>query len=336
MALRISSEELVTALRAAGEPSRLRLLALLAEGGDLTVKDLTEILAQSQPRISQHLKRLTEAGLIERFPEGAWAYYALSRDGTAGGLAEAILSRIAADDPVLARDRARLSEVKAAHRAAADAYFASHAADWDRLRSLHVPEAAVEKAMLEILGSRRISNLLDCGTGTGRMLELLHPHYGRALGFDMNHDMLSVARRNLNAAGIANAQVRHGDIYDLGMLRRGFDLVTINQVLHYLDDPARAVREAARALSAGGRLLVVDFAPHSIEALRESHAHRRLGFAHETIRQWLEAAGLTVTSIRDLAPPSSDGDRLTVTLWLAQDPHFDVAAESNPHKEALA
>jgi ubiquinone/menaquinone biosynthesis C-methylase UbiE len=320
---------LLNGLKAAGESTRLRLLALL-DRSELTVKDLTAILAQSQPRISRHLKLLTEAGLVLRFPEGAWAYYARAEDGESGALCRAILSRLDEADPVLSRDRERLAAVKTAHATAASDYFARSAGDWDRIRSLHLPEAAVEAAILATIGSRPFGTLLDIGTGTGRMLELLASYYTRALGIDASHDMLSVARANLDRLGLTRAQVRHGDVYDLNAPSGAYDLVVIHQVLHYLDDPARALGEAARTLAPGGRLLVVDFAPHELEFLRTEHAHRRLGFSHEHLGYWLEHAGLTGIETRDLAPDPGSAAELTVTLWLASDPR---PAEPKPARQ---
>lgn len=316
--------DLVAALKSAGEPTRLRILALLA-AGEATVKDLTEVLAQSQPRVSRHLKLLTEAQLVERLPEGAWAYYRLAEDGAGAVSARAILGRLDPEDPLLARDRQRLEALKATHAAAAQSYFAQNAATWDRLRSLHVAEAEVEAAVREAIGARPIHNLLDIGTGTGRMLALLADRYARAVGIDMSHDMLSVARANLAAAGIDHAHVRQGDVTALSVGTGGYDLVIIHQVLHYLDDPARAIREAARAVSPGGRLLIVDFAPHGLEFLRAEHAHRRLGFGHDQMRSWIEAAGLDLREVRDLPPKGRSDAGLTVTLWMAADRRIEMA-----------
>jgi ArsR family transcriptional regulator len=317
-----SFEDAVVALRSIGEPTRLRILSLLAVS-EVTVKDLTEILAQSQPRVSRHLKLLTEAELIERLPEGAWAYYRLADTGSGPAMVAAVLSELAADDPVLEADRRRLAAIKEAHAAIAQRYFAENAASWDRLRTMHVAEGAVEAAIGELVGSRPIANFLDVGTGTGRMLTLLADRYNRGVGIDMSHDMLSVARANLAAAGVEHAHVRQGDVTALatGM---SFDLVVIHQVLHYLDDPARALNEAAGALSPGGRLLIVDFAPHVHEFLRTDHAHRRLGFSHEQMQGWIAAAGLDFVAARDLSPDEPDG--LTVSLFLAADRRFDIAA----------
>lgn len=325
----LSSEDLVTLLRAGGEPSRLRLLAILA-AGDLTVKDLTIVLGQSQPRISRHLKLLTEAGLVERFPEGAWVYYRLADHGLPAAIVRALVARLDKADPVVSRDRERLEAVKRDHATRTAEYFALNAGDWERLRSLHVEEARVEEAIRAALGDRPFGSLLDLGTGTGRLLTLLSDRYDRAVGIDASHDMLIAARSELDRAGVSHARVQQGDVYALALPRDAFDVVTVHQVLHYLDDPARALAEAARTLRPGGRLLVVDFAPHDQEFLRESHAHRRLGFSHGEIARLLEQAGLDLVSVRDLPPTDrqSGGDgALTVTLWLARDPRMLVAGD---------
>ncbi len=320
----LASDDLVDVLRAGGEPTRMRLLALLA-GGDLTVKDLTAILGQSQPRISRHLKLLVEAGLVDRFPEGSWVYYRLRDDGAAAGLVRLVLAALDGDDLAIRRDRERAEAVKRDHAEAAARYFAANASDWAALRSLHVDEREVEAAILAAVGERPFGALLDLGTGTGRMIELIAGRFDRAVGIDQSHDMLAVARAELDRAGLTNARVQQGDVYSLNLARDTFDLVTVHQVLHYLDDPARALREAARTLRPGGRLLIVDFAPHGLEFLRDAHAHRRLGFTHQEIARALEGAGLEVISIRDLSAPSTGADRLTVTLWLARDPRLLVA-----------
>jgi len=311
------SDALAT-LRAAAEETRLRVLALLAEG-ELSVSDLTDILGQSQPRISRHLKLLVEAGLVERHREGAWAFFRLADHSAATKILRPILDAVDPTDDRLADDRARLAAVRAQRAQSAQSFFARLAPEWDRLRSLHVSEDAVEAAVIDALGGKPIRTLLDLGTGTGRMLQLLAPSAGRALGLDASHAMLAVARANLERAGLSRVELRQGDIYAPPFPRNGFDLVLIHQVLHYLDDPARAIREAARLVAPGGRLLVVDFAPHDLEFLRERQAHRRLGFGREQIVGWLSEAGLDCTLTRDLASPGGGADQLTVSLWLGQD-----------------
>ena len=308
----------LTMLRAAAEETRFRVLALLLEG-ELTVSDLTDILGQSQPRISRHLKLLCEAGLVERHREGAWAFFRLADHGAAAPILRPLLQALDRADHRLVADRARLAAVRAQRTQAAQAFFAGLAPEWDRLRSLHAPEDAVESAVLEALGQKPIRNLLDLGTGTGKMLQLLAPSAARAVGLDASHAMLAVARANLEKAGLTRVELRQGDIYAPPFGRGSFDAVVIHQVLHYLDDPARALREAARLLAPGGRILVVDFAPHGLEFLRDTQAHRRLGFAPEQVAAWLAEAGLDCTLTRELAPPDGGGEQLTVSLWLAED-----------------
>lgn len=316
--LPVSMSAMLTTLKAAGEETRLRILALLAEG-ELNVSDLTDILAQSQPRISRHLKLLTEAGLIERQREGAWAFFRLA-DQSAGAVAvRDLVARLDRNDSQLQADRERLQAVREARAQAAQAHFSRIAGDWDAMRSLHVSEEAVEAAIGEALGSLRFNAVLDLGTGTGRMLQLLAGRADRAMGVDASHGMLAVARANLEQTGLNHVQLRQGDIHALPVERNAFDLVLIHQVLHFLDDPARAIREAAAALAPGGRLMIVDFAAHDLEFLREKHAHRRLGFSFEQMIGWLEEAGLEPVSHRDLTPPDPAADQLTVSLYLARD-----------------
>jgi ubiquinone/menaquinone biosynthesis C-methylase UbiE/DNA-binding transcriptional ArsR family regulator len=318
----LSFPDLTATLKAAGETTRLRILALLAES-ELTVSDLTEILRQSQPRLSRHLRLLAEAGLVERFREGSWAFFRIGEHGSAADIARALVARLDADDSIIARDRERLAAVRAARAAAAQNYFRKHAAEWDRIRKLHVADAAVEAAIRTALADKPIRALLDLGTGTGRMLELFAPDIERGLGLDLSLDMLALARARLDRAGIKNCSVRHGDIYDLALPRDSFDVVIIHQVLHFLDDSSRAIHEAARVLRPSGRLLVVDFAPHDLEFLREEHAHRRLGFSADSVTQWLETAGLDMIRQQTL-PPGPDG-KIAVSLWLARDPRIVLA-----------
>ncbi len=314
---------LTATLKAAGEATRLRLLVLIAEA-ELTVSDLTAILRQSQPRLSRHLRLLAEAGLVQRYREGSWAFFRLGEHGGGADIARALIARLDPDDPIIARDRERLAAVRAARAAAAQNYFRRHAAEWDRIRKLHIADAAVEAAIRAALGDQPVRSLLDLGTGTGRMLELFAKDIESGLGFDLSSDMLALARARLDRAGLKHCSVRHGDIYDLALPRDSFDVVIIHQVLHFLDDSARALREAARVLRPGGRLLVVDFAPHDLEFLRVEHAHRRLGFAAETVRQWLEAAGLDLVRQQTL-PPGPEG-KIAVSLWLGRDPRIVLAA----------
>ena len=317
-------DAMIASLKAAGEATRLRVLALLGQA-ELSVKDLTTILGQSQPRISRHLKLLADAGLIDRYPEGAWVFYRLTDSGSGARLARDLLALTDHDDPVLSRDRDRLAAIKRDHAAAAHRYFAENAGEWDSIRALHVAEDRVEATVLKAVGSRHFGSLLDLGTGTGRMLELLAPLCDRAVGIDASPNMLAVARANLDRAGVGNAQVRLGDIYNLPVPRDSADLVTVHQVLHFLDAPERALAEAARVLRPGGRMVIVDFAPHDLEFLREQHAHRRLGFGEEHVRQWIEVCGLSFDRAVDLP---GQRNKLKVTMWLAHDPRLLVAGST--------
>ncbi|MDB5569419.1 MAG: ArsR family transcriptional regulator [Hyphomicrobiales bacterium] len=308
-------------LEAAGEVTRLRLIALLAEA-EITVSELVVILGQSQPRVSRHLKLLVEAGLVVRHREGAWAFFHLAQTGAGASIARDVMRRLDPQDSQIAADRARLTEVRRTRADQAARYFAEQAADWDRIRSLHVPEEEVERAIGDIVGAGPLRAVLDLGTGTGRMLQLLAPHAERVVGVDLSPAMLAVARAGVDRAGLRNVQLRQGDIYALPVERDSYDLVLVHQVLHYLDDPARALREAARAVRPGGRLVVVDFAPHEHEFLREKHAHRRLGFARAEIDDMLKELGLEILPGRDLMADPAQRDKLTVSLWVARDPRI--------------
>lgn len=314
----LTTSDLVVALKAAAEPTRLRILLLLA-GGELNVKDLTLILGQSQPRISRHLKLLCEAQLIERFREGSWVYFHITDRFAGGRLALRLVADVDPSEPSVRQDRERAEALKRQRETAAQAFFAEHAADWDRIRTLHVAEKDVEQAMLTALGRGPFGLLVDLGTGTGRTLELFADSFERGLGLDVNQTMLAFARANLKSKGLSHAQVRHGDIYALALSDRQADAIVMHQVLHFLSDPGLAVREAARVLAPGGRLLIIDFAPHELEFLRVQESHERLGFSHRQVADWVSESGLQLTSIQDLPPPDTTGnDKLIVTLWLAE------------------
>ncbi len=311
----LSTLDLVAILKAAGETTRLRILALLS-GGEFNVKDLTRILGQSQPRVSRHLKLLAAAGLVERYQEGSWVFFRV-RDDRAGRMIRAVIAdALDPDDDTLARDRQRAEAIRAERNAAAQAYFRDNAAEWDRIRALHVPEAVVTGAMREIMGAAPIDLLVDLGTGTGHVLEAFAPRAKSAIGIDMNRQMLAYARARMDRLGLSHVQLRQGDLFNVPLTEASADAVVLHQVLHFLDDPALAIREAARLLLPGGRLLVVDFAPHDLEELRETFAHRRLGFSGEQMAKWLEEAGLALADERQLAADqAASGECLTVCLW---------------------
>jgi ubiquinone/menaquinone biosynthesis C-methylase UbiE/DNA-binding transcriptional ArsR family regulator len=311
----LSTHHLVAILKAAGESTRLRLLALLVSG-EFNVTDLTRILGQSQPRVSRHLKLLSAAGLVERYREGSWVFFRV-RDDRAGRVIRAVIAdALDIDDETLARDRQRAEAIRAERDAAAQSYFRDNAAEWDRIRALHVPEAVVMEAMREIMGPKPVDLLVDLGTGTGHVLEVFAPQTKSAIGIDINRQMLAYARARMDLQGLAHVQLRHGDLFNVPLPGASADAVVLHQVLHFLDSPSPAIHEAARLLKPGGRLLIVDFAPHDLEELRETFAHRRLGFSSEQMAKWLEDAGLVGGNERQLAAdPVSDGACLTVCLW---------------------
>lgn len=315
----VDFEDLTQALKAAGEPTRLRLLMVLVET-ELTVTELTQVMGQSQPRISRHLRLLQEAGLVQRFPEGSWVFYRAIRGHP---LVEALVAWTHTDRS-FEGDRQRLRRVHEARQKAASAYFARHAAEWDHISALHIPETVLDAALREIVGSGRIKHLIDLGTGTGRMLLLFGPQTEKGLGLDVSLDMLAIARANLKKAGLPQISVRQGDLYAPDLLSEsapaeGADLVVIHQVLHYLADPSAAIKRAAGLVCPGGRLLVVDFAPHRVEELRTHHAHRRLGFPESDVTGWLQEAGLADVAVRHMPPgDGARADYLTVSIWLAE------------------
>jgi ArsR family transcriptional regulator len=308
----LSAERTIEGLRAAGEATRLRVLSLLA-GEELSVMELSRILDQSQPRVSRHLKLMTDAGLIERFPDGARVFYRHAADATARRLIDTVLDLL--DDAEGEQDHKRLEEVRRERDVAAAAYFEQVAPQWDRIRSLYVSESAVEAAIDRAAGPGPFQRVVDLGTGSGRMLTLIGARARMAVGLDLSQNMLNIARANVSRAGLDKVELRHGDIFATRLPPASADLVIVHQVLHYLADPAAAVAEAARLVMPGGRLLIIDFAPHELERLRDEHQHRRLGFADAEIARWLVEAGLTPSAPIAL-PPDTDG--LTVSIWTAE------------------
>ena len=301
--------------RSLADTTRLRILALL-RAMELSVGELAQVLGQSQPRVSRHVKILIDAGLVERRKEGSWVFLSLGRAERVEPLFTLLdrWERIDGEDSQSSADATRLVAVRAERAAAAERYFAIHAADWDKLRSLHIAESRVEAAIARALGDRPVGRLVDIGTGTGRMLELFAPEAEGALGVDRSPEMLRLARVKLAEAGLA-ADLRQGDMYALPLDSGSADTVIIHQVLHYAQQPAAAVAEAARLLTAGGRLLIVDFAPHEREELRDRDAHARLGFSDEAMLKYLDSAGLEGRVVEHL-----EGGELTVTIWAGERP----------------
>lgn len=314
-----SFESLLEKIRAAGEPTRLRLLALLRHQ-DLSVGELVQVLGQSQPRLSHHLKVLSESGLAERLPEGAFVFYRAARSGPGRDLLETLFDSLGPDVAEFQADLERLRTVMAGRAASAEAYFSSIAETWDTVRSLHYPNEAIEAALLDLAGPGPFHRLIDFGTGTGRMLALFGPRVTEAEGIDFSHRMLTVARANLESAGIRNARVRFGNVTSVPFGDASADLVIIHQVLHFLDAPADAILEAARVLGPGGKLLIIDFAPHDLEFLRADHGHHRLGVRHDALESWADEAGLCLDPPRSFEPPANGAPGLTVNIWRATKP----------------
>lgn len=302
-------EQLLSGLRAVGEPTRLRLAALCAHG-ELSVSELTQILGQSQPRVSRHLKLLVEAGLLERFREGAAVYYRIADRTEQAYLARTIVDLLPEDDSELNRDLLRLDQVKQKRADMARAYFSENAARWGEIRALHVPEPELEKEFLKVIGKDQIEDFLDIGTGTGRILELLAARVDRGMGIDVSSEMLTVARANLENANLRNVHVRQGDMYNIPVEDSSIDVATLHLVLHYSDNPAMVIEEATRVLRPNGRLIIVDFETHHEEQLRQEHKHHRLGFDDDEISNWLEGCGM-----QSRPPIGLQGNPLTVKIW---------------------
>lgn len=296
--------------RALADSTRLRI-ALLLRSMELSVGELAQVLGQSQPRVSRHVKILCDSGLAERRKEGSWVFVALG--------AEAIVNPVLAaldawdeGDRWIAADAARLAAVRADRAAAAAEWFEANAGQWDAIRSLHIAEGEIEAAMARALGTASLGRLVDIGTGTGRMLELFAPGANSALGIDRSSEMLRLARAKLSERGLG-AELRQADLYALPLADGGADTAILHHVLHFAQQPGAAIAEAARVLGTGGRLLIVDFAPHHREELRTRDAHVRLGFSDEQILGWFEASGLAPVEVDRL-----EGGELTVKLWLGR------------------
>ena len=311
-------DELLSSLKAAAESTRIRIMFILSHG-ELNVSELTYVLGQSQPRVSRHLKLMAEAGLLSRHKEGNWVLFRLRNEGLGGALARALVDMLSIKDSLLSGDLARLEEVKRQREEHASAYFSANAASWSKLRSLHVDEDSVERAMQGLVGHGAVHTLVDLGTGTGRVLELFAKQTKQLYGIDSSRDMLAIARATLEKSNLQHAELRQADVYALPLADDSADVVTIHQVLHFLDEPQKALFEARRILKPNGKLLVVDFAPHDLEELRDQHAHRRLGISAEQMVAWFNRANLSLEKYDVLDPPwLKDRKGLTVSIWLAR------------------
>lgn len=304
-------QQALAIFRALADSTRLRILALL-RSMELSVGELAQVLGQSQPRVSRHVKILCDAGLAERRKEGSWVFVALGTPATVQPVLAALDGWDAGDQSLVA-DEARLAAVRADRASSAAEWFEANAGEWDAIRSLHVADSEVEAAMVAALGDGPLGQLIDIGTGTGRMLELFGPQARHALGIDRSSEMLRLARAKLSERGLANAELRQADLYALPLGDGGADAAILHHVLHFAQQPGAAIGEAARVLSDGGRLLIVDFAPHDREELRSRDAHTRLGFSDEQILGWFGSAGLAPVQVETL-----EGGELTVKLWLGR------------------
>ena len=302
---------LLSALKAVGEPTRLRLVLLTAQA-ELTVTELTQILRQSQPRISRHLKLLCDAGLLERFREGTWVFYRAVNYGPVAELSAGILSFVSGAN-WFRSDLERLKKTKMLRAQVAEDYFEANASRWDEIRSLHVPELEVESELIEIISKFNFDKFLDIGTGTGRILEIISRHINQGWGVDLSREMLAIARSTLEKSEIKNCYLRLADMYSLPFADDSIDAVTFHQVLHFAVEPQEAIQEAARVLLPGGKMVIVDFLTHQLEYLRIKHAHVRLGVSDYEIKTWLTDSNLTI-NLEKILPEK----QLTVKIWCAE------------------
>ena len=301
--------KLAALFQALADPTRLRILALL-RSMELSVGELAQLLGQSQPRVSRHVKILSDSGLVGRRKEGSWVYLQLAEPGRTESLFELAGDADREASQIFGADASRLDTIRADRAEAARRYFEAHAATWESIRSLHIDDIEIERAIADLLAERPLGALLDIGTGTGRMLELFAPRADSAIGIDRSSEMLRLARVKLDEAGISGASLRQGDMYALPLGDCSADSIILHQVLHYAQQPGSAIVEAARVLNPGGQLLVIDFAQHDRAELKEQDAHLRLGFADDAMRGWFSAAGLGLDRTERLG-----GGALTVILW---------------------
>jgi ubiquinone/menaquinone biosynthesis C-methylase UbiE/predicted transcriptional regulator len=319
---------LLDLFQALSDSSRLRILALLRVH-ELAVGEIAQLLEQSQPRVSRHIRILEEAGMVERRREGSWVFVRLARSDVVQALLAFADAAPKSDDEqrTAETDRSRLAAVQAEREAAAQRYFALHAHEWDGIRSLHVAEEEVERAILALMKNRRIGHLLDIGTGTGRMAAILGTAASRVTALDRSPEMLRVARTQL-AGQPFGVELVQGDFLALPLARNSVDSVVMHQVLHFAAAPDLVIAEAARVLRGSGHLLIADFAPHDREELRRDAAHARLGFSDAQIRGWFASAGLLLETSEALT-----GGELTVKIWLGRR-RSDASTEPTLRKAA--
>ncbi len=310
-------DEILDIMRALADPTRLRI-ALLIRQLELSVGEVVQILGQSQPRVSRHIRILDEAGIAERRKEGSWVFLRPGPVLTSGNLDAIFARQNALESRAAQRDLTKLEQVRAARAEMAAAYFAEHASVWDQLRSLHIAESEVESAMRAILAPAPLGSVLDIGTGTGRMIELFAGDATRFTAIDNNTEMLRVARAKLSQANMkpesaSQVEIMLGDFNALPLGDAHYDTILFHQVLHYAQAPERVIAEAARVLAPSGRIVIVDFAAHDREELRSVHAHARLGFSDDVIARAFTGCGIHMAHQATL-----DGGELTVKIWMGQ------------------
>jgi ArsR family transcriptional regulator len=290
-------DQALTIFRALADPTRLRILALL-RAMELSVGEIAVVLGQSQPRVSRHVKILADAGLVERRREGSWVFLALGGAGRVGPVFAALDSWN--DWGEIAADLARLDAVRADRAASADRYFEERAGNWDAIRSLHVAEAEVEAAISAVLADRPFGRLVDIGTGTGRMVELLGPDADSAVGIDRSPEMLRFARAKLaRATELSHVELRQGDMYALPLADGCADAVLSVQVLEHVRDLDRYLGEAARVLRDDGTLILSTHGAWLYHPHPEDHRRwTRTGLVVD-----LEARGFAVHSVEPLVGP---------------------------------
>jgi ubiquinone/menaquinone biosynthesis C-methylase UbiE/DNA-binding transcriptional ArsR family regulator len=326
-------DELLNIMRALGDPTRLRI-ALLIRQLELSVGEVVQILGQSQPRVSRHIRILDEAGIAERRKEGSWVFLRPGEQLTSGRLDALFAMTDGSEARMVQRDLNKLAEVRTARANMAAAYFAQNAGEWDQLRSLHIAESEVEAAMRKILCTAPLGRVLDVGTGTGRMIELFAASADQLTAVDNNAEMLRVARAKLSALpndavpndtanSSSNVEIKMGDFNALPLPDGSYDTILFHQVLHYAQAPERVIAEAARVLAPSGRMMIVDFAAHDHEELRTVHAHARLGFRDEMITRAFAGCGIKMAHQDTL-----DGGKLTVKIWLGQKQGLKMGAQT--------
>lgn len=284
----------VSALRAAAEPTRLRLLALLARA-ELTVGEICDVIGQSQPRVSRHLKLLCDADLLDRFREQLWVYYRVPASGAARETVAQLLALVDDQDDVIRRDRRRMEEVISERGRRAAGELAGEQA--------FETSDGIDATVLEELAGEPIGALLDVGTGSGHILKLLGGKATRAVGIDISSDALRVARTKVHGAGLSHCELQRGDMYDLPFAAPLFDTAVAERVLAGAERPVLALTEIARTLKHGGRAIVIE----DFDALSAASSANPIA----TLREWFAKAGLEISRVR---PMDTEAGHLLLAL----------------------